>query len=112
MKQTVVLLGAIILTGCATTTHVYHSTPPHYRIGDCYRHSIANQGEQLGQIQLIKDTQYYIAVLANDAGTSSYSDWIPIAHLEHISTPAPCPLGTPYPTILETQPIERKGLNK
>ncbi len=112
VKHAVVLFCAIILTGCATATQDYHSTPPHYRAGDCYRLSIANQSERLGQIQTIKGTQYYISVLANGAGTYSYSDWIPIARLERISTPTHCPSGTPYPLAPDTQAIERKEPEK
>ena len=112
MKQAAVLFCAIILTGCATATPAHRSTLPHYRTGDCYHHPPANQGERIGQIQMVKDTQYYISVLANGAGTYSYSDWIPIARLERISTPTPCPSGVPYPPSLNAQPIEQKEPKK
>ena len=112
MKRAIVLFYAIALAGCATAAPVYRSTLPHYRAGDCYRHPTANQGERIGQIQMVKDTQYYISVLANGSGTYAYSDWIPIARLERISTPTPCPSGTPYPISLNVQPTERRKPNK
>ena len=112
MKRAIVLFCAIVLAGCATATPANRSTLPHYRIGDCYRHPTTNQREIVGQIQMVKDSQYYISVLTNGSGTYSYSDWIPIARLERISTPAPCPSGTPYPIPLDVQPIERKEPKK
>ncbi len=112
VTRAIVLFCAIMLTGCTTAAPIYRSSLPHYRVGDCYRHPLANQGERIGQIQMVKDTQYYISVLPNGAGTYSYSDWISIAQLERISTPTPCPSGTPYPITLEAQPIERKEPSK
>ena len=112
MKRAIVLFHAIALAGCATAAPVYRSTLPHYRAGDCYHHPTTNQGERIGQIQMVKDTQYYISVLANGSGTYAYSDWIPIARLERISTPTPCPSGTPYPISLNVQPTERREPNK
>lgn len=112
MKRAIVLFCAIILTGCATATPAYRSTLPHYRVGDCYRQPVANQGEKIGQIQTVNDSQYYISILANGPGIYSYSDWIPIARLDHLSTPTPCPSATPYPLSLDVQPIERKEPSK
>jgi hypothetical protein len=112
VKRAIVLFYAIVLTGCTSAAPVYRSTLPHYRIGDCYRHPMANQGERIGQIQMVKDTQYYTSILANGSGTYAYSDWIPIARLERISTPTPCPSGTPYPISLDVQPTERRKTNK
>ena len=112
MKRAIVLFCAIILTGCATATPAYRSTLPHYRVGDCYRQPVANQGEKIGQIQTVNDSQYYISILANGPGTYSYSDWIPIARLERIGTSTPCSSETPYPLAPDTQAIERKEPGK
>ena len=106
------LLYAIVLAGCATDVPVYRSTLPHYRTGDCYRYPTGNQGERIGQIQIIKDTQYYLSVLANGSDTYEYHDWIPIERLERISTPTPCPSGTPYPISPDVQPTEQRKPNK
>ena len=112
VKRAIVLFCAIALAGCATAAPAYRSTLPHYQAGDCYRQPTTFQREIVGQVQMVKDSQYYITVLAEGSGTYSYSDWIPIARLERISTPAPCPSGTPYTVSLDAQPIEQRKPNK
>lgn len=112
MKQAVLLLCSLVLAGCAISAPPKPSPRPHYRVGDCYRHPTASQRDIVGQIQMVKDAQYYIAVLAEGSITFSYSDWIPIARLEQISSPAPCPSGTPSPIPLNVQSIERNEPKK
>lgn len=112
VKQAVLLLCSLVLAGCAISAPPKPSPRPLYLVGDCYRHSTANQRDIVGQIQMVKDAQYHIAVLAEGSITFSYSDWIPIARLEQISSPAPCPSGTPSPIPLNVQSIERNEPKK
>ncbi len=61
----------------------------------------------VGQVQIVKEAQYYVQVQAENTASYQYFDLIPFAQLEQISTPTPCPSGTSFPVPLDA-PIERK----
>lgn len=111
VKRAVFVCCLATLAGCVASAPSQLPIPPHYRAGDCFRYTMPGQHKMIGQVQLVKDVQYYVLIQSDNGTNYHYYDLIPFTRLEQTGTPTPCPSGTPY-SIPSDAPVGQKAPQK